>query len=72
MLTPITTEEGASRTLKTSLELRPIYHWTERRVRSHIAVRFRVFTLRQILKKRLSQRSFEGSFVELVEGGVHP
>lgn len=26
------------------------------------------FTLRQILKKRLAERSFDGSFVELVEG----
>ena len=60
--------EEAFRTLKTPLELRPIYHWTERRVRGHITVCFLAFTLRQILKKRLAERSFGGSFVELVEG----
>jgi len=60
--------EEAFRTLKTPLKLRPIYHWTERRVRGHIVVCFLAFTLRQILKKRLTERSYDGSFVELVEG----
>ena len=60
--------EQAFRTLKTPLELRPIYHWTEQRVRGHITVCFLAFTLRQILKQRLAKRSFDGSFVELVEG----
>ena len=60
--------EQAFRTLKTPLELRPIYHWTEQRVRGHIVVCFLAFTLRQILKQRLAQRHFTGSFVELIEG----
>jgi hypothetical protein len=60
--------EQAFRTLKTPLELRPIYHWTERRVRGHITVCFLAFTLRQILKQRLAEQPFDGSFVELVEG----
>ena len=60
--------EQAFRTLKTPLELRPIYHWTESRVRGHITVCFLAFTLRQILNKRLAKRSFDGSFVELIEG----
>ena len=60
--------EQAFRTLKTPLELRPIYHWTELRVRGHIIVCFLAFTLRQILTKRLAERSFDGSFVELIEG----
>jgi hypothetical protein len=59
--------EQAFRTLKTPLELRPIYHWTEQRVRGHITVCFLAFTLRQILKTRLAERSFDGSFVELLE-----
>jgi len=60
--------EQAFRTLKTPLELRPIYHWTERRVRGHITVCFLAFTLRQILKQRLAEQAFAGSFVELVDG----
>jgi len=60
--------EQAFRTLKTPLELRPIYHWTEQRIRGHIAVCFLAFILRQILKQRLAKRDFTGSFVELVEG----
>jgi len=43
-------------------------YWTERRVRGHITVCFLAFTLRQILKQRLAEQSFAGSFVELVEG----
>jgi hypothetical protein len=30
--------ERAFRTLKSPLEIRPLYHWTERRVRAHVAV----------------------------------
>jgi transposase len=54
--------EQAFRTLKTPLELRPIYHLTERRVRGHITVCFLAFTLRQILKQRLAEQAFDGSF----------
>jgi hypothetical protein len=60
--------EQAFRTLKTPLELRPIYHWTESRVRGHITVCFLAFALRQILKKRLTEGSYDGSFVELIGG----
>jgi len=60
--------ERVFRTLKTPLELRPIYHWTEQRVRGHIAVCFLAFTLRQLLKHRLAEHSFAGSFTALVEG----
>ena len=60
--------EQAFRTLKTPLELRPIYRWTETRVRGHITVCFLALTLRQILRKRLAEHAFDGSFAELTEG----
>jgi len=38
--------EECFRTLKTPLELRPIYHWTETRIRGHVMVCFLAFLLR--------------------------
>jgi len=60
--------EQAFRTLKTPLELRPIYHWTESRVRGHVIVCFLAFLLRQALRLRLEEVGWEGSFTELLEG----
>lgn len=59
--------EQAFRTLKTPLELRPIYHWTEQRIRGHVMVCFLAFLLRQQLTQRLQQSGWEGSFTELTE-----
>jgi len=60
--------EQAFRTLKTPLELRPIYHWRESRVRGHVIVCFLAFLLRQALRLRLEEVGWEGSFTELLEG----
>ncbi|MBC7220466.1 transposase, partial [Candidatus Bipolaricaulota bacterium] len=56
--------EEAFRVLKTPLELRPIYHWTEARVRGHVTVCFLAFVLRQLLRTRLDTLGWEGSFTE--------
>lgn len=58
--------EQAFRVLKTPLELRPIYHWTEPRVRGHVMVCFLAFVLRQLLRTRLGKLGWEGSFTELL------
>jgi len=58
--------EQAFRTLKTPLELRPIYHWTESRIRGHVMVCFLAFVLRQLLSKRLAKLGWTGSFTELL------
>lgn len=58
--------EQAFRTLKTPLELRPIYHWTEGRIRGHVMVCFLAFVLRQILGKKLTKLGWSGSFTELL------
>ncbi len=58
--------EEAFRTLKTPLELRPIYHWTEPRIRGHVMVCFLAFVLRQMLRKKLAEMGWEGSFTELL------
>jgi hypothetical protein len=59
--------EEAFRTLKTPLELRPIYHWTEARVRGHVMVCFLAFILRQQLRLKLKELGWEGSFTGLLE-----
>jgi hypothetical protein len=47
--------EQAFRTLKSELEIRPMYHWTERRIRGHIAACFLALVCRAQLKVRLRQ-----------------
>jgi len=47
--------ERAFRELKSTLELRPVYHWTESRIRGHIAVCFLALVLQCTLQKLLSQ-----------------
>ncbi len=58
--------EQAFRVLKTPLELRPIYHWTERRIRGHVMVCFLAFLLRQLLTQRLHKLGWQGSVTELL------
>lgn len=40
--------EQAFRVMKTPLELRPVYHWTEPRIRGHVMVCFLSFLLRTV------------------------
>ncbi len=58
--------EECFRTLKTPLELRPIYHWTEARIRGHVVVCFLAFLLRQSLRLKLAELGWEGNFGALV------
>lgn len=59
--------EEAFRTLKTPLELRPIYHWSESRVRGHVMVCVLAFIMRQHLRLKLKGMGWEGSFSGLLE-----
>jgi len=47
--------ERAFRDLKSNLDLRPIYHWTTRRIRGHIMVCFLAFALEKLLVRRLKE-----------------
>ncbi len=44
--------EGAFRTLKSEIKVRPIWHWTERRVEAHVLVAFLGYCLWVCLKKQ--------------------
>lgn len=58
--------EQAFRILKTPLELWPIYHWTEPRIRGHVMICFLAFVLRQLLTSKLEKIGWRGSFTELL------
>ena len=58
--------EAAFRELKDQLELGPIYHWTEPRVRAHVAVCFLAFLLEVELERRLKELGVGASFREVL------
>jgi len=58
--------EAAFRELKDQLELGPIYHWTEPRVRAHVAVCFLALLLEVELERRLREQGVGASFREVL------
>ncbi|REJ32344.1 MAG: IS1634 family transposase, partial [Bacillota bacterium] len=47
--------ERAFRTLKNPLEIRPVYHWTPRRVRAHVALCVHAYFFERLVENRISQ-----------------
>jgi len=45
--------ERAFRELKSGLDLRPVYHWTEKRIRGHVMVCFLALALETALRRKL-------------------
>lgn len=58
--------ERAFRCLKSELEIGPIYHYTEKRIRAHIMAAFLALVLRITLEKRLKEREKELSFSRIL------
>lgn len=58
--------ERAFRELKSGLDLRPIYHWTEERVRGHIMVCFLSFVLETTLRKKLKETGSEAPYHQIL------
>ena len=58
--------EQAFREMKSGLDLRPIFHWTEPRVRGHIVVCFLAFLLQSALRRRLEEAEREVSYTDLI------
>lgn len=58
--------ERAFRELKSGLDLRPIYHWTEARVRGHIMVCFLAFVLETALRKKLKEAGTEEAYPHIL------
>lgn len=58
--------EQAFREMKSGLDLRPIFHWTEPRVRGHIMVCFLAFLVQSALRRRLEEEGSDVSYSDLV------
>ena len=60
--------ERAFRTLKSPLELRPVRHWTEPRIRGHVVVCFLAFLVRTALERRLFEEGgLQASFGQVLD-----
>lgn len=58
--------ERAFRELKSGLDLRPVYHWKDSRVRGHIMVCFLALVLESTLIKKLSDIGSKASYREVM------
>jgi len=47
--------ERAFRTLKSTLEIRPMYHWTEKRIRAHVFICVIALQIQRYMRHRLSE-----------------
>jgi len=53
--------EESFRIMKSSLEVRPVYHWTPKRIRGHFAVCFLAFMMERRLELLLNENDIENS-----------
>ncbi len=58
--------ERVFRELKSTLELRPVHHWKDRRIRGHVMICFLAFLLEAALLRKLSENGEEVGFGELM------
>ena len=47
--------EHVFRTFKSHLDVRPMFHWTDKRIRGHVAICYIAFTLLNYLQQRLKE-----------------
>ena len=57
--------ESAFRELKSTLDVSPIYHWTERRIRGHVFMCFLALVLELGFRKRLGRESYSSVMDDL-------
>ena len=57
--------EQAFRHLKSGLEVRPVFHWTADRVRSHVLVCFLALVLESALQRRLTEHDPQMSYSQM-------
>lgn len=53
--------EESFRIMKTTMEVRPIFHWTESRIKGHFVVCFLSFLLERTLELKLAEKNIEFS-----------
>lgn len=59
--------ERAFRELKSGLDLRPVFHWSEPRIRGHIMICFLAFVLEMTLRRHLKEAEAEVPYHEILE-----
>ncbi|WPX07795.1 IS1634 family transposase [Anaerocellum danielii] len=59
--------EESFRVMKSSLEVRPIFHWTEKRIRGHFVVCFLAFLLERTLEFKLREKGKDMSSEKIKE-----
>ncbi|GFN21973.1 IS1634 family transposase [Thermanaeromonas sp. C210] len=59
--------EESFRVMKSTLEVRPVFHWTERRIKGHFVICFLAFLLERTLESKLRQAGENASPVEIRE-----
>lgn len=59
--------ERAFRELKSHLGLRPMFHWTEQRVRGHVLVCFLALILEVVLRKKLEAAGSKARYADLLQ-----
>ena len=59
--------EEAFRVNKHTLKMRPVYHWTKRRIEAHIAICFLAYSLSYMMKYRLERAGIKFSIEKLRE-----
>ena len=59
--------EETFRTLKNYLETRPIFHWTEKRIKGHIVMSFVAYTMQRTLELELERKGIEYSHEKIRE-----
>ncbi|MRR38964.1 IS1634 family transposase, partial [bacterium] len=59
--------ERAFREMKSGLDLRPVFHWKDARVRGHIMVCFLAFLLESALRRRLQENNYGGPYIDLMQ-----
>ena len=58
--------ELAFRQLKSELEMGPIYHWKDRRIRAHVMICFLAFVLRTVFYKKLKKQDRDMSYTGIM------
>jgi transposase len=59
--------EDGFRVLKSQIEIGPLYHWKERRIRGHIMGCFLAFVIRSVIEKKLAQNGTVLSWNRILE-----
>lgn len=59
--------ERCFRTLKSSLDIRPVYHWVDRRIRAHIFMCVMALQLHRLMRRRLQQAEISTSPERVLE-----